>query len=427
MRKELIVIGILVLCLTSVSQESRNETLGQQQILKEVSQVINIEVPVRVFKSGEFVDNLSVKDFEVLEDGVTQNVEAVYLIRKDTVTRGEDKKKKFRPETERTFFLFFEVSEWHPRLGEAVDDFCQDVLLPRDKLIAVTPLRTYRLKDEGFALKSRKDIAEELKSLIRKDALIGDSEYRSALKDLEEIAKVLNMNLAAIGDPANAATTRALTDMGASVMAGGDLDEVVTRYIAYLHRLESLRRVNELRIMDFAQLLKKQKGQKYVFLFYQREFVPTIDPKIIGSATTSIQDYLGVDVNILLADVTHNFNRDMGTDVERIKRAYADASTAVHFLFLTKPAPNIPGVYFQERSSDTFTPFFEMAKASGGVAESSANAEFLFKKAVEVSENYYLLYYSPKSYFGDGKFKNIKVRVKGKGYKVMHRLGYFSN
>ena len=36
MRKELIVIGILVLCLTSVSQESRNETLGQQQILKEV-------------------------------------------------------------------------------------------------------------------------------------------------------------------------------------------------------------------------------------------------------------------------------------------------------------------------------------------------------------------------------------------------------
>ncbi len=421
MRKSIVATCMCLLSLSIFPYQTR------QRSLVETSMVINIEVPVRVFKGGEFVDGLKLEDFEVLEDGIPQKVEAVYLISKDTITRKEDKKKKYRPETERTFYLFFEVSEWHPRLGKAVDEFCQDVLLPKDKLIAVTPVKTYRLKEEGFALKSREEIAEELKGHIRKDAIIGDSEYRSALKDLEEIAKVLNTNLAAIGDPANEATTRAMTDMGASVMAGGDLDEIVTRYIAYLHRLESMRRVNELRIMDFAQLLKEEKGQKYVFLFYQREFVPTIDPKIIGSATTSIQNYLGVDVNMLLADVTNHYNRDMGTDVERIKKAYADASTAVHFLFLTKPAPYIPGVYFQERSSDTFTPFFEMAKASGGFADSSANAEFLFKKAVEVSENYYLLYYSPKDYRGDGEFKTIKVRVKGKGYKVSHRLGYFSN
>ena len=77
--------------------------------------------------------------------------------------------------------------------------------------------------------------------------------------------------------------------------------------------------------------------------------------------------------------------------------------------------------------ADTFTPFFEMAKASGGLAESSANAAFLFQKAVDVSENYYLHYYSPKEYLGDGKFKTIKVHVKGKGYRVVHRLGYFAN
>jgi len=421
MRKPILVFSLCLLCFSIFPNQVK------QRSLIETSTVINIEVPVRVFKGGEFVDGLKLEDFEVLEDGVPQKVEAVYLISKDTVTRREDKKKKYRPETERTFYLFFEVSEWHPQLGEAVDEFCRDVLLPRDKLIAVTPVKTYRLKEEGFALKSREEIAKELKSLIRKDAVLGSSEYRSALKDLEEIAKVLNMKLADIGDPANAATARAMTDMGVAVMGGGDLDEIATRYIAFLYRLEGLRRVNELRIMDFARLLKKEQGQKYVFLFYQREFVPMIDPKIMGAASSSIQNYLGVDVNMLLADVTNYYNQDMGTDVEKVKKAYADASTAVHFLFLTKPAPNIPGVYFQERSSDTFTPFFEMAKASGGIAESSANAEFLFQKAVEVSENYYVLYYSPKDYRGDGKFKTIKVRVKGKGHKVIHRLGYFSN
>jgi hypothetical protein len=96
-------------------------------------------------------------------------------------------------------------------------------------------------------------------------------------------------------------------------------------------------------------------------------------------------------------------------------------------MYITRQPENVPGVYFAERSSDIFTPFLEMSKASGGFAESSANPDYLFKKAVSASENYYLLYYAPKNYTADGKFKNIKVRVKSKGYKVVHRLGYFSN
>ena len=46
---------------------------------------------------------------------------------------------------------------------------------------------------------------------------------------------------------------------------------------------------------------------------------------------------------------------------------------------------------------------------------------------MEASENYYLLYYSPREYAADGKFKTIKVRIKGEGYRTIHRLGYFSN
>lgn len=395
-----------------------------QQILQEISQVINIEVPVRVFKSGRFVDDLTIKDFEVLEDGVPQKIEAVYLVRQDTVTRGEDRQRKFRPQTARTFFLFFEVSEWDARLGESVDYFCNNVLLPRDRLIAVTPVKTYRLKEEGFARKSREEIAAELRSLIRRDTLIGDAEYRTALRELADMAQILNLALG--DDSAGALSSQGMRGIQEGLLEQG-IDVVATHYMVYLQRLETMREVNELRMMDFAQYLKEQEGQKYVFLFYQREYIPMIDPKVLAASSSSLQDVDGVDLNMLLADVANWYNQDMGTDVERVKRAFADASTAVHFLFITKPAPNIPGVYFQERSSDTFTPFAEMAKASGGFMASSANPDFLFKKAVEASENYYLLYYAPKDYAGDGKFKTIKVRIKGEGYKTVHRLGYFSN
>lgn len=39
----------------------------------------------------------------------------------------------------------------------------------------------------------------------------------------------------------------------------------------------------------------------------------------------------------------------------------------------------------------------------------------------------YLLYYSPKDYQTDGKFRNIKVRVKGKSYRVNYRAGYIAD
>jgi hypothetical protein len=49
------------------------------------------------------------------------------------------------------------------------------------------------------------------------------------------------------------------------------------------------------------------------------------------------------------------------------------------------------------------------------------------KSASKASENYYLLYYTPKNYRSDGKFKKIKVRVKGGGYRVNHRAGYLAD
>ena len=394
---------------------------SQQDILVEKSLVVNIEIPVRVFKDGEFVDSLNLKDFEVWEDGVPQKAEAVYLIKKDTVERKEEEKKKFSPQTERTFFLLFEMHEYDPKLSKSIDEFVQDVLLPNDNLIAVTPENTYRLKDKGLEIKPREDIAEELKSLLRKDVISGSAEYRSALHDLEEVAKILSSAFAPGDDQA-----RILAQISdGRTMMGLELDAAISLYVAYLEKLEVLREVNQLRLLDFAEYLKTRDGQNYVFFFYQREFIPQIDPKYLMQSESMFQ-HIGGDMSILLKSANTQY-RDVTVDIKKVSEAYADASTAVHFLYITRQPEYIPGVYFAERSSDIFTPFLEMSKASGGFAESSANPDYLFKKAVAASENYYLLYYAPKNYTGDGKFKTIKVRVKGKGHKVIHRLGYFSN
>jgi VWFA-related protein len=78
-----------------------------------------------------------------------------------------------------------------------------------------------------------------------------------------------------------------------------------------------------------------------------------------------------------------------------------------------------PGVFFSTLK--------DIAQATGGTVNSSANAASSFKKAVNASENYYLIYYNPKSYKADGKFKKITVKVKGKRYRITHRAGYLAD
>ena len=77
---------------------------------------INIEVPVRVFKGDTFIDNLKINDFELYEEGVLQNIEAVYLINKNEISReeiGEDKDtNSFAPQISRLFVLIFELRNY---------------------------------------------------------------------------------------------------------------------------------------------------------------------------------------------------------------------------------------------------------------------------------------------------------------------------
>ena len=46
---------------------------------------------------------------------------------------------------------------------------------------------------------------------------------------------------------------------------------------------------------------------------------------------------------------------------------------------------------------------------------------------MNAAESYYLLYYSPKNYVVDGKFKSIEIKVKGDKYRVTHRVGYYAD
>ena len=367
--------------------------LFSQEITHDVK-VVNIEVPVRVFKGDEFIDDLTLEDFEVYEDGILQKVSAVYLIKKKRVERKEEKS-KFTPETSRNFVLLFMITSYLPKVDEAIDYFFENVILPGDSLTVMTPLKAYDLNSQALKLLTKEKICEELKEKLRKDTVMGNSEYLSILEEL-----------------------------------GRTSIENYGYYRLLLQKLNELRQLDEGKLLNFADNLKKIQGQKHVFLFYQKEVLPKMDQSIYHMLMSIKQN----DINFLmnLQELNDYSTRYLTFNVDKVKQVFSDSSISIHFLFITK-APSlgfmadVSDMRWREASEDVFSAFIEMARATGGTTDSSANPDYLFKKAVEASENYYLVYYSPRNYTSDGEFKEIKVKIKEKKYKVTYRQGYFAN
>ncbi len=392
MKKPILIIGVLFLSLATLAQE----------ISHDVS-VINIEIPVRVFKRSKFVNNLTINDFEIYEDGILQKIEAVYLIKRTNIEREETQMKKeearkiFAPQTSRNFILMFEIYEYFPKIRTAIEYFFNEVILPGDTLKVVTPIKAYDFNMKSLEMFPKKEIAKNLIGQLRKDTRLCSADYRGLLRDLENLR----------------------TDEG--------LDPQIKRmmYSDLLTRIRNLKYIGEKRLLDFASFLKKMNGQKQVFLFHQKLIVPLLgDP--------SLED----------------FEAFIYFDAKKVNQAFSDSSISAHFIFLTKTSElgivssdrisvtsrglldsgqRMPDPVMQDMSGSIFSAFKDIAQATGGTVASSTNAAFSFKKAVTASENYYLIYYNPKSYKADGKFRKITVKVKGKRYRVTHRAGYLAD
>jgi len=269
--------------------------------------------------------------------------------------------------------------DYFPKTREVLDYLFESVISPGDSLFIITPSYYYSFKKEHVDQKPREVIVDQLNEKLRKDIRSGAREYKSMIRNLE-FFKVM-------GGPSSL-TTKSI-----------------------FGRIRDYRYFDEKKLYEFKDQLMDIEGQKYVFLFYQQLLIP------------------------LSRDIPYIGEELISFPVKKIKQIFSDPSIFINFIFLTKTQIHQLDVTRKSRtnkklidiSSAVFGTFYEMAKATGGITDSSANIAASFQRAAISSENYYLLYYTPKNYQADGKFKNIKVKVKGKNYRVTHRAGYIAD
>lgn len=405
MKKFILLIVLLTLAVLLFSQVEQHEVT-----------VMNVGVTVRVLDNKQFVGDLTMDDFELYEDGVLQKIEAMYLVNKTSVER-EETPKKFYPTLTRHYYLLFQITDYNPQLEDAVDYFINNIIQPGDNLHIWTPVKKYDLSSKALQTLSKETIAAEMKKIIRKDTQVGSSYYRELMRDLKRLVRAISSQAGETGHT----MTEMETDSASSMFG---LEILLPRYRETLAKMEDLRLFDEKNLIQFANILKRQEGENYVFYFYQREYRPEISSSLVNRLQSLYQD----DPNImgLVQELFQTYHREIHFNAEKIKEAFADSQILFNFIFMNKIPQTVSGIVMKEQSEDIFKVLSEAAKATGGSIDTSQDPGSGFKNALTKADDFYLLYYSPQNYVRDGKFKRIEVRVKDKGYKVFHRVGYYA-
>lgn len=375
-----------------------------------------VEVRVHVTSGGRFVDDLALGDFGLLENGKSQKLGSLTLIRNGQVARQEGIE-GLRVPPSRSYTLLFQLVDWDPNLAAAIDHLFAAVLKPGDSLALVTPFKPYHLQSDALAQRTKAELSESMKDVLRKDVLRGGGEYRDLIADLRRLSRGIGGASGAVADDID-------SDPTADADSGFGLEMLIDRYRQSLMRMEGIRLVDEAKLLAFAGSLRPLAGQKTVVLFYQREFRPEISPTTMTRLMSLYQDNPSILGNLM--DLFQFYKREKTFNADRVKKAFADADIDFHFIFMEKKNQRVFGATMREQSEDTYPGFVEMAKATGGTAESSTNPAKAFQHAADASSDYYLLSYVPEAAGAGPGFRPVEVRVKRGGCLVTNPLGYYA-
>jgi len=383
--------------------------------------VVSVEVPVRVFDGDRFIDNLTLGNFQVTEDGVPVRPDSLYLVKGRSIVRREETEAA-QPDTSRTYYLMFQTVDWDAKLAEAIDNLFSSVLLPGDAMTLVTPMKPYALHKEALATQPPARLSKSMQDILKKDIQRGGGQYRDMVRELTRLTR-------SIGGVNKGLSNDIESEGEDETTLGFGVEQQLDHYRTALMTIESLRLVDEKKLLAFANALKPVPGRKTVFLFYAREYRPELSPMAMQTLMSLYQDNPSVLGNLM--DLFQFYKREATFNSDLVKKAFADAGIAFHFIFMEKKSQRVFGANMREQSEDIFPGFRAIAAATGGITEVSDNPAASFAKAAAVSEDYYLLYYTPPASQSGPGFRSIEVKVttpggEGARFTINNRLGYFA-
>jgi VWFA-related protein len=377
-----------------------------------------IEVDVRVFdRNGRFVADLARDDFEVLEKGVPQRLQTVYLVgemRPGLISGAAPEEIRPGlisstvpvpvPASRQTWIFVFDLNHLAPgasfeRARKAVEEYIRDRFQDGDLggIVAGTKMVNNRLTS----------VREELVAGVRTIKPASDARSRHMeltrewprILDEHEAIRIANNDKEAIDRAVIRACSEDQSACG-NVPPDLQLREKARRLQGQIERatMETLVAINAL-----ASGLAKMPGPKTIVLLtdgFVTQDIETTLRQVVGQTARAGARIYAIDVRGL--------NRGRGAGIIDQAQVVDEAGAPAQFE-MGEDGPN------------------SLAIDTGGLMiRNENNIGRALERVAADANRYYILGYQPEDADFDGTFRPIDVRVKREGVRVRARRGYLA-
>jgi len=368
-----------------------------EEVLKEKVEVVNVEVPVRVFRDGAPVSGLRKEDFRLSEGKQRQTINGFYVRKKKMNVQSIDLQASGAAPKSRYFVLVFRIIEYNQQMKEGIQYLFEHVIRDSDRILLLVNDRTMLLNQDIWQVK-RKEILDQLlgeEALRARQRL--EQFFLTVQKDLDHTR--LNMLL-----------TRDQNFYPPNII------DFLERYLKIWNEFKKKYLVPDLdKFYNFARHLEKVKDEKWVLTFYQVEVFPNL--KITGNIRRQIEEMIGqllvarpedtVHARIieqLLARMDREFNAAEGFPIEEVSKMLVKVDTTYHcFISGVQRETLSEDLEYKRVASDIENSMREITRRSGGEVVFSGNIGAALHSVEERDDVYYVLTYEPTQPTRKGK------------------------
>jgi hypothetical protein len=150
----------------------------------------------------------------------------------------------------------------------------------------------------------------------------------------------------------------------------------LTMYRQDMENLRTLRKVNEPLLMKIVDMFKTQQGKNHMVMIYEAEFRPIPNNETL-SRLRAIPE-----IAFIVAELFSSDDQESPLDAQKFIDLLREAKVSLHFLYI-KPKDKSSVQDFKEHSADMYDVFSQIAKATGGIVETTASPEAALKSLVK--------------------------------------------
>ena len=369
--------------------------LSVGQIVNEKIEVVNVEVPLRVFLDGEPLDSLQKSDFQLHEDNELQEINGFYLRRKKLnihhITLRADQSVASLPP--RYFVLVFRIFQYNRELQKGIDYLFANILRDQDQLLILINDRTMALNQDIWQIRRQEILDQVLQEEAAKASRELESYFQRVHRELEN-----------------------------------SFQNDISGVTIFLERYREIQREFKKKYLmpdldkfyNFARHLEKIKAEKWVLNFYQIEMFPTmkIDAPFrrqilnmianlenLGSSTAMI----ATNIRRLLAAVDRELAMDTKFPAEQIGKMLLQVDTTYHCFISSMERKGLSENFeYKNVASDLENSLREITRYSGGEVVFSGDIGSALHAIEDKEDVYYVLTYVPQKPERHGK---IMVKV----------------